>query len=198
MKMSQICAVVLLLTVGSVLAFADGINDPKIVIHGVNGGDIADSCRQGCINIGSDNFSFSVPKGGSGTLFFTNESGHNWTSLTLIETGEPAAAISCVQTLFLSCTTKTMKNGSVEILLSGVNGGTGNARSQNARTGIANGQSFDVSFVCVSKSCWPGGLQFNGHANASAVPEPGTVALMVTGFGAIFSRRKQWLNRLKG
>jgi hypothetical protein len=192
MKLSQICAVVLLLTVGSVLAFADGITDPKIVIHGVNGGNIADDCRQGCINVG-DNFSFSVPKGGSGTLFFTNTSGKNWTSLTLIETGEPAAAISCVQTLFLNCSTKTLKNGSVEILLSGVNGGS--HIPQNARIGIPNGQSFSISFVCVSKSCWPGGLQFTGHAGA--VPEPGTVAFMLTGAGAIFSRRKQWLGRLK-
>jgi hypothetical protein len=193
MKISQVCAVALLMAVGSVMAFADGINDPKIVIHGVNGGNVAQDCRQGCINVG-DNFNFDVPKGGSGTLFFTNTSGHAWTSLTLIETGEPASAISCVQSLFLSCTTKTMKNGSVEILLSGVNSGPHQA--QNARTGIANGQSFDISFVCVSKSCWPGGLQFSGHANAS-VPEPGTVALMVTGFGAMLSRRKQWMKRLK-
>ena len=54
------------------------------------------------------------------TLFFTNTSGKNWTSLSLIETGVPAADISCTQSLFLSCTTETLKNGSVEILLSGV------------------------------------------------------------------------------
>jgi hypothetical protein len=37
MKISQICALVLLLAAGSVMAFADGINDPRIIIHGVNG-----------------------------------------------------------------------------------------------------------------------------------------------------------------
>lgn len=195
MKISQICALAMLLVVGSAIAFADGINDPKIVIHGVNSGSYANvTCPTGgCTGVGL-NFSFAVPKGGSGTLYFTNNSGKNWTSLLLIEKGEPAADISCVQTLFKSCSTKTLSNGSVEILLSGVNGGS--PMAQNARTGIANGQSFDISFVCVSKNCWPSGLQFTGHANATSVPEPGTVALMVTGLGALFSRRKQWMKRL--
>jgi hypothetical protein len=194
MKISQVCAVALLLAVGSVMAFADTINDPKIVIHGVSGSNsnVVRCPTQGCTDVGTS-FTFSTPAHGSGTLFFTNTSGQNWTSLTLIETGEPASAISCVQTLFQSCTTKTLQNGSVEILLSGV---VGNHQSQNARTGIANGQSFDIQFLCVSKSCWPGGLQFTGHANAT-VPEPGTVALMVTGLGAMFSRRKVWKNRFK-
>ncbi len=189
MKISQICAVAMLLVVGSVMAFADGINDPKIIIHGVNGGNSPQSCgRHGCQQVGVD-FTFNTPKGGSGTLFFTNASGKNWTSLTLIETGVPAAAISCVQTLFLNCSTKTLQNGSVEILLSGVRHGL------NPRIGILAGQSFSIGFACVDGSCWPGGIPISGHAGT--VPEPGTVALMVTGLGAMFSRRKVWLNRLK-
>ena len=189
MKISQICAVVLLLIVGSVMAFADGINDPKVIIQGVNNGNGPDlRCPpNGCQGVGV-NFTFNVPKHGSGTLFFTNTSGKNWTSLTLIETGEPAADISCKQTLFLSCSTKTLKNGSVEILLSGVN------RGNNPRIGILNGQSFSMTFQC-SGGCWPGGLAFSGHAGT--VPEPGTIAFMVTGLGAIVSRRKVWMNRLK-
>ena len=87
-----------------------------------------------------------------GTLFFTNASGKNWTSLSLIETGVPAADISCEQTLFLNCTTKTLKNGSVEILLSGRQGGL------NPRTGILAGQSFAITFRLRERSCWPGGL----------------------------------------
>jgi hypothetical protein len=191
MKISQICAVFMLLVVGSAMAFADGINDPRIVIHGANGGNSPMHCPpSGCTNVGM-NFKFSVPESGHGSLFFTNTSGKNWSSLALIENGVPAAAISCAQTLFLNCTTTTLKNGSVEILLSGVKGGL------NPRKGILNGQSFSIQLQCVSGNCWPGGLVFGGHANVSSVPEPGTIALMVTGLGAMFSRRKMWKDRLK-
>jgi hypothetical protein len=183
------CAVVLVLVVGSAMAFADGINDPKIIIHGVSG-DVA--CPEGgCTGVGS-NFTFSVPPSGSGTLFFTNESGQNWSSLELIEKGEPAADIQCSSWLFSSCTVTTLKDGSVEILLSNPEGGP-----KWKDRGIQNGQSFAITFSCVNKSCWPGGLTFGGHgrANVAAVPEPGTIALMVTGLGAMVSRRKMWKSR---
>src|SRR5271157_2349075 len=107
MKISQICAVILLLVVGSVMAFADGVNDPKIIIQGPGGGGNLlpqGHCPQ-CVPVGL-NFSFSVPASGSGKLFFTNTSGVNWTSLTLTETGVPAADIKCSSYLFTSCTTK--------------------------------------------------------------------------------------------
>lgn len=190
MKISQICAVALLLVLGSALAFADSMTDPKIIIHGINGGNGPLACPpKGCQGVGLD-FTFSTPKGGSGTLFFTNTSGKNWTSLTLIENGSVKAIdISCKQTLFLNCSTQTLKNGSVEILLSGVRSGL------NPRTGILAGQSFSMTFACVGQSCWPGGLGFTGHAGT--VPEPGTVALMVTGLGALVSRRKMWKAHLK-
>jgi len=186
MKISQICALSLLLVMGSAMAFANGINDPKIIIHGVNGNDAQGAVTTcppaGCTNVGM-NFSFAVPKSGSGTLFFTNNSGVNWTSLTLIEKGEPAADISCGSSLFSSCTTKTLKSGAVEIVLAAAKCGGG----------IRNGQSFSIQFACVGGSCWPGGLRFGAHANMGfSTPEPGTIAFMVTGLGGIFSRRKRW------
>ncbi|MBZ5665830.1 MAG: PEP-CTERM sorting domain-containing protein [Acidobacteriia bacterium] len=188
MKISQISALTLLLVLGSALAFADSMNDPKIIIHNV-AGNAPQSCGpKGCQNVGI-NFSFQVPKFGKGFLFFTNASGKNWTSLTLIESAVPAADISCKQDVFLSCSIKTLKNGSVEILLSGV------SRGANPHSGILAGASFDIGFACVKKSCWPGGTQFTAHAGTA--PEPGTVALMVTGLGAIISRRKKWMSRLK-
>ena len=189
MKLSQICALVLLVVVGSAVAFADGINDPKVIVHGVNGGGggAFGTCgRHQCQGVGV-NFSLTIPQSGKGYFYFTNTSGVNWTSLSLIVSGVPAGDISCVQSFFLSCTTKTLKNGSVEILLSGVRHGL------NPRNGILNGQNFLIGFAC-NPNCWPGGTVI-GHANGGSVPEPATVALMMTGLGAMFSRRKLWRNR---
>ena len=191
MRISRLCMLLVLALLCTGLAFADGIQDPKIIIHGVSGGGFQNPTHcppAGCTNVGM-NFSFNVPKHGSGQLFFTNASGKNWTSLKLIESGVPAEAVSCSQSLFLSCTVRTLQNGSVEILLSGINKGN------NPRTGIANGQSFSIGFACVNGNCWPGGMGVSGHAGAA--PEPGTIALMLTGFGAIVSRRKRWMSSLK-
>jgi PEP-CTERM motif-containing protein len=195
MKTSRILALLALVLVCS-LAFADGIKDPKIIIRGAQGGGASPlgggGCPQ-CRNVGTD-FSFSVPAKGEGTkLFFTNTSGKNWTSLTLIEKGVPAADVSCAQSLFISCTITTLENGATEIVLSGVAG----KGMSNPRNGIPDGSSFLIGFGCVKGNCWPHGLEFTAHAG-TAVPEPGTIALMMTGLGAIVSRRKKWLSRITG
>ena len=188
MKISRISSLILLLVVGSAVAFADGIQDPKVIVHGVNGGGNTMCGSHQCQDVGV-NFSFTIPKSGSGFLYFTNTSGKTWTSLALIESAVPAADVSCHQTFFLTCTAKTLKNGSVEILMSGVRGGL------NPRRGIANGQSFTIGFACVGGNCWPGGIPVNAHAGTGTIPEPATVALMVTGLAGMFSRRKSWRKR---
>ena len=191
MKISRLYALVVVVLLSSLAAFASSVNDPKVIIHGVDSGTNAPSVfahcpPQGCTSVGM-NFSFNVPQKGTGTLFFTNASGKNWTSLTLIESGVPAAAVSCSQALFLSCTVKTLQNGSVAIVLAGVKG------AHNPQVGIPAGANFAITFACVNGGCWPKGLPFTGQAGA--VPEPGTMALLITGVGAIFSRRKTWKNR---
>jgi hypothetical protein len=71
-------------------------------------------------------------------------------------------------------------NSLTTILLSGLN---------SDFTGIGAGQSFSIVFGCESGECdpWPGDLDFTAKAN---VPEPGTMALLFTGIGAIVARRK--------
>jgi len=192
MKIAQFCALVLLLVVASALAFADGIHDPKVIVHGANGGGDVECGKHNCMDVGF-NFSFKIPKSGSGALYFTNTSGKNWTSLALIETGVPAADVSCKEDLFLTCKVETLKNGSVEILMSGIK----NQGGQWVAQGIPNGSSFAIVFACNS-GCWPGGITVGGHGRSGMVPEPGTVALLVTGLGALVSRRKVWRNRFDG
>jgi hypothetical protein len=187
MKTARTCALVLLTLLCSLAALADSLKDPKIIIKGAQGGGYVMCPPEGCTPVGM-RFTFTSPAKGQGRLFFTNASGKNWTSLKLIESGVPAADISCAQSLFLSCKIETLKDGKVEILLSGVRDG------DNSRNGIPAGSSFYIGFGCVKGVCWPkGGVKFSAQANA--VPEPATVALMVTGVGLICSRRKLWKNR---
>jgi hypothetical protein len=188
MKISRFCALILMLVVVSAVAFADPLTDPKVIIKGA--GALPDGHCPQCVGVGA-NFSFSVPPSGSGNLFFTNQSGFDWNSLTLIEKGVAAVDITCHSQLFSSCTTKTLQDGSVEILL------TNNSKSLWKDKGIPRGANFQISFSCVKGSCWPGGLTFNGHGSNSTTgtPEPATLGLMITGIGALVSRRKLWKNR---
>ncbi len=114
MKTSRICALALLVMVASTLAFADGIQDPKIIVKGAGGDNIAQGKCPQCVGVGF-NFSFTIPESGSGALFFTNDSGKSWNSLKLVETGVPAADVSCHSSIFASCTVTTLKDGAVQI-----------------------------------------------------------------------------------
>jgi hypothetical protein len=189
MKISRVCAFVLFVVVASTLSFADGIQDPKVIIKGAGGQNVAQGKCPQCVGVGF-NFSFTIPESGSGALFFSNDSGKAWNSLKLVESGVPAADVSCHSSLFTSCTVTTLKNGSVQILLT--NGGGGH---NNRGSGIVAGGNFQIDFACVKGSCWPGGIQVTGRGSAGTIPEPATLGLMVTGLGAIISRRKVWKNR---
>jgi len=155
-------------------AFADSIDDPKIIIKDP-------VCPSGgCIQAGT-HFTFSTPAAGIGSLFFTNASGVNWTSLSLTEAGVAANLITCITDVFASCQVTTSSNGITTILLSGVGGNF---------SGLLTGQNFQIIFGCKAETAdcnpWPGNLQFTGVAN---VPEPGTMALVATGLGMIVRRR---------
>jgi len=173
-KFARILFVLVALAVFATAASATSSLDPTIIIRDP-------ACpTPGCVSVGQ-NFTFGVPNAGFGTLFFTNGSGVNWNNLKLTETGVSANVIGCTSTAFANCTVSTL-NGITTIFLSGVN--------QNF-AGIVAGENFSIVFGCVSDTCWPGGLDFTASAN---VPEPGTMALLMTGIGGIISRRR-WLKR---
>jgi PEP-CTERM motif-containing protein len=170
--MKRIAALFIFLTVFSVIAaLANSAPDPRIIIKDP-------VCGSNCTSVGT-HFTFTSPASGSGALLFTNASDSSWHNLEFIESGVPASDITCsAPHTFMNCNVTTT-NGVTKILLSGI--GTG-------FDGILVNHNFEISFAG-----WPtGGVHFTAIAN---VPEPATLALLLTGLGALATRRKSFLHR---
>ena len=57
---------------------------------------------------------------------------------------------------------------------------------------ILPGQYFSLNFGCSSGTCsWPAGTSVTAFSGTN-VPEPGSMALILTGIGAILTRRELW------
>ena len=172
-----ICAAIL---VFASAAFANSNTDPTIIVKDP-------ACTGSCTPVGMQ-FTFGTPATGLGMLLLNNNSGVNWTSLKLVESGVPANLITCLSPgAFANCSLSTV-NGVTTILLSGVGQGL---------FGIPAGHNFSITFGCgtgTGPNCgpWPADLDFTATANP--VPEPGTIALVLTGLGGIITRRR-WLAR---
>jgi hypothetical protein len=170
------CVLGMVLAVCAAAAHAGSITDPVIVIR-----DPVGCPSHACVTVTGFTFGFSVPSSGFGVLNFLNASGATWKSLILTETGVAAANITCSAPGVFSCTVVALGSNSAKIVLTATAG----------FTGVPNGNSFEIILGCVNSTCWPGNLSVAAAANA--VPEPGTVALMLTGLGVLFllvTRRK--------
>lgn len=168
--MKRFATLLLFITLlSSVAALANSVPDPRIIIKDP-------VCGSGCTSVGT-HFTFTSPGSGSGTLMFTNSTESSWHNLEFIESGVPASAISCFAPhTFTSCSVTTTGNRTT-ILVSGIGAGF---------SGIPAGHNFSITF-----GNWPaGGVKFNAIAN---VPEPATLALFLTGLGALATRRKKLL-----
>jgi PEP-CTERM motif len=161
----------LVLVVAAAGASANAV-DPSIIIR-----DPLGCPANNCIVLTSNTWSFNVPSGGFGLLHFLNSSGNDWTMLILTELGVAANLVSCQSDVF-SCSVVPFGQNGAQIILTATGG----------LPGLPDNTSFEILLACGSCPKWPAGLLFN--AAAGAVPEPGTMALLLTGVGAIYARRK--------
>jgi PEP-CTERM motif-containing protein len=177
MKVFRVFLVLAVVLLCAASVFANSVPDPKVIVKDP-------TCTGSCTPVGT-NFSFGTPASGSGTVFFQNNSGVNWSTLRLTETGVPFNAITCQTNAFLSCSLGTLSTGKTFIFLSGLD---------PSHTGIPVGHAFEITFACL-QGCWPGDLGFNGNANlkTATVPEPASVGLVLLGLGGI--ARRKWLQR---
>ncbi len=171
---AKICILATAITLAAGAAQATSI-DPGIIIR-----DPVGCPNHNCIPITSLSFGFAVPSRGFGVLHFLNSTGVTWTSLILTEPGVPAVNVTCSSDVF-SCGVVAFGQNGAKIVLTAI----------NDLTGIPAGNSFEIILGCKNGKCnkWPERMEFEAVANSS-VPEPGTVALLLTGLGAMFTRRK--------
>ncbi len=188
----------LVVLVGSALLYpgwvlADSMNstDPQITIRG-SGGGLAPQAEEGATPVGST-FTLTVNEQGGGVFDLQNASGMDFMHI-LFQTNEvPAGPFMCSSDLFANCAVKVIVGG-------GGDGGDGDDGEDpvfilftgggGSFPGIPNGALFTVDF---GASGWVPGSQF--AASAIVVPEPGTLTLLLTGFGVLAARRKMLRNR---
>ena len=181
MKTPALCFAGALLVLCSLSAFANSEKDPRIVVKD------PPLCEAGCVGVGQI-FSFGLPAGSgnfTGTLSFQNNSDVTWFNLIITEKGVAFSSVSCGFSAFFNfCQVVPVKGNADAAKIEFFN------LYGDGKGGIAPGQTFNFGFKGWSRS-----TEFTGHGYGGAppaVPEPTTLALMLTGAGAIVGRRKFW------
>ena len=167
--------------------------------------DISDPNCIACINPVGTTFTFTSNGAGGGFLEFTNNSGVDWTSLAIVETGVPAF-IGEFQNIFLTtnafenATATDRPDGSTLLLFSGISTDC-TPNSVGLPCGIRAGTLFTINLNDDSTSPDGSGGWLDANSNpigfaatANPVPEPASLLLLGTGmvglFGSKFRKRR--------
>jgi hypothetical protein len=202
----RLLLVLFLVLSASVIAHAT--TDPRIVIT-------EPGCQEGDTSVTSvtDGFVFASVSGG-GVFNFCNNTGVNWTNILVgVLSTAPLSTIDCpsatqqdpantAHLAFSTCLLFASPNPhtSFYAYFFGTSPGVP-ALGFNGFPGVPNGERFVVNLNCPEfiSDCtpWPDGSRFVGIPNFDfsnplpSVPEPSTLAMLATAFGAGLLRRKR-------
>jgi hypothetical protein len=168
-------AVTLFVLAAGSIANATGV-DPSIIV--LNGGDqvpIPGTTFSFFTTTGSD-CNFTSPTTATNCNFQnTNPGAATWTALDIdISQVIDMSLVTCGGgAFFASCVVTNDADGTIDISLSGGPGIT------------------TADFPFFSIAGWASGTTFDGTITLSSVPEPGTLALLLSGGGLLLARRKR-------
>ena len=157
---------------------ADSINNLELSVNNLS------SCpSSGCFvwDPTASAISFSLPATG-GTFHFAATLDRRFVDgigleITRLNLFVPliGADITCASSIFANCSVTNQPNGTAISFSGGA---------------IYPGENFSLDFGCTSGDCsWPAGTNVTARW-ATNVPEPGTMALLLTGVAAILVRRR--------
>jgi hypothetical protein len=162
------------------VARADSINNLELSVDGLSGCPADSFCFHW--DPSASAIGFTLPNSDGTYQSYNVSVGANLdiTSLKLL-ISVTGLDISCASNIFVNCAVTTPYPDTTVVSLSGGR--------------ITPNQYFSLDFGCASGSCsWPGGT--SGIAVwGTNVPEPGSMALILTGIGAIAAQRALWKTR---
>lgn len=173
MKVFRVSALLALAALAASPAWATTLTDPQIIVNDPDCTVAAD--------IFTLQFTFTTNSLGKGLFCFKNETGVNITTFQFIALEPPGTTFPndfvCGGNAFINCTFQ-QSGGNIIINFFGL-GGT--------FLGIPAGHEFTINLNS-DLGGWVPDSTFTARANL--VPEPGTIALLLTGAGALGTRRR--------